>query len=422
MMYNNNSKQGFYAFILYLIWPFLAAVTAFANYRKPWAKNIFWLFCIFYGLTFAIGAESEGSDINSYVNQYQELHQERNLTFARSVEYYRNSGEIDVVRTSIAVILSRFTDSQPVLTLVYAIIFGFFFSRNMWYIMERLQGKLLPITILLLVCFFLVNPIWKINGFRMWAAAHVFLYGLLPYLCEGKTRYLWVSVLSLAFHFAMLVPLGILLGYIVAGNRLNLYFGIFLFTMFFAEINLGAFNQMMEAYAPEILQERTSSYRMEGPDRPGMAVAQEESSRRWYAVWNSRALRYAVMTLMIGIFITGREHFRKNRHWMNLFCFALAFYAAANVLSSLSSGSRFYNIANLCALPLIILYIQNVPQEKIMKRLGLLVSPGFLLFAIVGIRSSLYSMSATSILGNPVVAYFMFEEFMSMNDFLRMLL
>ncbi|REL23941.1 hypothetical protein DYD21_20610 [Rhodohalobacter sp. SW132] len=416
-----SNKQGFYAFFLFLIWPFLATVTAFKNYKQSWAKNIFWLFCIFYGLTFAIGAESETSDIVGYVAQYQDLHHEK-MTIATAVNYYQESGEIDFMRTAIAILVSRISDSQPILTLVYAIIFGYFFSRNLWYVMERLQGKLLPITILLIICFFLVNPIWRINGFRMWTATHIFLFGLLPFLCEGKTRYLWVSVFSLAFHFAMLVPLGVLFGYIVLGNRLNLYFGTFLFTLFFAELDLAVFNNLMQAYAPEILQERTSSYRVEGPGTPGMAVASAEDSGRWYASWYGRAIRYSVMALLIGLYVTGREHFRKHKYWMNLFCFVLAFFAAANLLSSLSSGSRFFNIANLCALPLLILYIQNVARDKVMKRFTWVVSPGLLLFAFVAFRIGLYSLSATSILGNPVVALFMYENYMSMNDFLRMIL
>lgn len=420
-MYNDN-KQGIYAFILFLIWPFLAAATAFKNYKQSWAKNIFWLFCIFYGLTFAIGVESEESDIVRYVAQYQELHLEKNMTFTKAIDYYNESDEIDVLRTALAIGLSRFSDSQPVLTMVYAIIFGFFFSRNIWYIMQRLEGKLQYITILLLACFFLVNPIWNINGFRMWTAAHMFVYGLLPLLCEGKTRYLWVSILSLAVHFAMLVPVGVLLGYLVAGNRLMLYFGIFVFTLFFSEINISAFNDLMEAYAPEALQERTSSYRVEGPDRPGMAVAADGSSKRWYASWYGRAIRYSVTALLIGLFVTGRKFFREHKYWMNLFCFVLCMYSATNLLSSLPSGSRFYTIANLCALPLLTLYIQNIPREKVMKRFIITVSPGLLLFVIVAFRTGLYSMSATAVLGNPVVAYFMYEEFMSMNDFLKSLL
>lgn len=415
----HKKKQGFYAALLFLIWPFLSAATAFRYYKSNWGKNVLWAFFVFYGFTFAIGTESESSDIVRYIAEYQELHSEE-MTLSRGLEYYEESGEIDVLRTILAISLSRVSDSQPLLTLTYAVIFGFFFSRNLWYIMQRLNGKLQYITILLVACFFFVNPIWNINGFRMWTAAHIFLYGLLPFLCEGKVRYLIVSLLSMAVHFAFLVPVGVLLGYIILGNRLTLYFGIFLFTAFFAEVNLSAFNNLMEAYAPEALQERTSSYRVEGPSAPGMAVASSGQSRRWYAVWYNRALRYSVMALLIGLFVTGREFFTNHKYWMNLFCFSLCMYSAANLLGSLPSGSRFFTVANLSALPLLILYIQNVPREKVMKRFIIGVSPGLLLFAVVALRIGLYSMSATAILGNPVVAYFMMGQYISLNDFLRM--
>ena len=416
-----ESNKGGYAYILFLIWPFLATAAAFQNYKMPWAKNIFWLFCIFYGFTFAIGAENEESDIVRYVAQYQDMHN-REMSFDLALDYYERSGEIDVMKTAIAIGLSRISDSQPVLTMFYAVIFGFFFSRNLWYVMERLNGNFYWITLLLLACFFLVNPIWNINGFRMWTATHIFIFGLLPYLCEGKSRYLWVSFLSLTFHFAMLVPVGVLLMYMIAGNQLTLYFAGFLFTMFFAEIDLGAINNVMEAYAPEILQERTSSYRGEGPDAPGVEVAGGGESRRWYAVWYNRALRYSVLTLLIALYVTGREHFRKHLNWMNLFCYVLLIFSAANLLGSLGSSGRYFTVANMAALPLLIFYIQNVAQGEMMKRFTWAVMPGLLLFVLVAFRIGLYSMSATAILGNPVVAAFMYGDYISLNDFLRSLL
>src|SRR5699024_1226601 len=94
----------------------------------------------------------------------------------------------DILRTIIALAVSRFTASQSVLTLVYGIIFGFFFSRNMWFVLERFKGKIRLITILLFCCFFLVIPIWDINGFRFWTAAHIFVYGVLQFLFDEKWR------------------------------------------------------------------------------------------------------------------------------------------------------------------------------------------------------------------------------------------
>lgn len=420
-MVRDDEKGGFYAVMLFLVWPFLAAASSLKNYKKPWAKNIFWLFCIFYGLTFSIGAESENSDIVRYVAQYQELHGNE-MTIQTARQYYQESGEIDIARTAIAIGLSRLSDATPLLTVVYAIIFGFFLSRNMWYVMERLEGKLLPITIFLLVCFFLVNPIWKINGFRMWTAAHIFLYGMLPYMFEGKKKGLWISGFAILFHFAYILPFFVLVGVALLGKWLTFYFSIFLGTLFISEINLGVINNFIETYAPEAFQERTASYRVEEDQVGGMAVADGGDSRRWYARWHGRAMQYAVTGYLIIMFITGREYIRKHPEWLNLMCYVFAFFAAANMLSSISSSGRFMSLAILFSMPLIIMYIQNIKQDQMMKRFTIVVSPLLALFAIVSARIGIYTISATSILGNPIVAIFLFDDNMSLNDFLRMIL
>jgi hypothetical protein len=417
-MNTSNNKDSFYAAALFLIWPFLATISAFRNYRAPWAKNIFWAFCAFYGLAFAIGAESQGSDIVRYVAEYQSLHKV-DMTLASAKDYYDNSGEIDILRTVIAVTLSRLTDNQAALTFIYAIIFGFFFSRNIWYILDRLKGKLLPVTILLLVCFFLVNPIWRINGFRMWTAAHIFIFGLLPYLCEGKKNGLWISAASILVHFSFLVPVGVLFMYVFLGNRLTLYYGFFIATFFISEIDIDAFNNLIETYMPDILQERSSSYRSENKVE---LHREAESEGQWYANWYRTGLNWGLMGFLSLFYFKGRDLFDKNIGWMNLFCFSLFFYGVANLFSTLPSGQRYLVIAFLMVLPLVIFFVQNQLQDKLLKWYIILVSPALFLFIVVAVRIGLYSMSVTSIMGNPILAFFFTEQNISLNDLMRMIL
>lgn len=411
-----NEKDTYFAWMLFLIWPFLAAASAVANFHRPWAKNIVWAFVAFYGFTFAIGAESERSDIVRYVAQYQELHLQ-DMTVDTAKRYYQESGEIDFARTVIAIGLSRISDSQPLLTFVYAIIFGFFFSRNMWYVLERLEGRLQWLTILLVACFFLIIPIWNINGFRMWTAAHIFMYGMLPFLFEGKKDRLLVSGLSILFHFSFILPFFVLVFIAFFPGFLNIYFGFFAATIFLNEIELTVLNQWIETYAPEAFQDRTSAYRVEA--QPGETVISDIRERRWYAVWYLRAISYTVIGFLIIMFVTGREYIKERKEWLNLFSFTLAFYGVANLMGSFSSSGRFIVLANFFALPLIILYIQNIPSQNILKKYALIALPAIVLFLVVALRIGLYSLSATSILGNPIVAYFTFEEYMSLNDFLR---
>jgi len=413
-----NNKEGFYSAILFLVWPLLALASAFKNYRSSWAKNMLWAFVAFYGFCFAIGVENEGGDIVRYVAEFQSLHG-KEITLTGAYNYFLKSGEIDIARTFIAIVLSRFTDSQSILTLVYGIIFGFFFSRNMWFVLEHFRGKIRPITILLFVCFFLIVPIWDMNGFRMWTAAHIFIYGLLPYLYEDNKRGLIIASLSILVHFSFLVPISLLYVYILAGNRLTLYFIFFLMTFFISEINLSAFNNLIEGYAPQIIEQRTAPYRSKEyvenyrEDRPTM---------NWYAMWYNNALKWSIMGFLVILFFKGRTFFAQHRRWLNLFSFTLLFYGMANLLSSLPSGGRFVAVANLAAVALILLYVQNREHEVVMKRFIIAAFPALLLFVVVSFRTGMYSMSATAILGNPFIALFFTGEHISVNDVMRMIL
>src|SRR3954469_8515365 len=103
------------------------------KYRDKWSPNILWAFVIFFGFTFAIGNESQGSDITRYVAQYQSFYGHE-LTLDDSIEIFKKSEDADVMRVSLALLLSRFSSSSVVLTTVYALIFGFFYSRNIFYV------------------------------------------------------------------------------------------------------------------------------------------------------------------------------------------------------------------------------------------------------------------------------------------------
>lgn len=418
-MKKSNDKNGFYATFMFMVWPLLSVVSAFKNYQSSWGKNILWAFVAFYGFSFAIGAENKGSDIVRYIAEVEYLHS-IDMTMTDAFQYFLDSGEVDFIKTFLALILSRVTGDQTVVTLVYGIIFGFFFSRNIWYVLERLKGTIKPITILLLVCFFLVIPIWNMNGFRMWTAAHIFIYGLLPFIFENKKSGLLIASLSIIMHFSFIVPVAILYTYILFGNRMTIYFAFFLATFFISEINIEVFNNLVENYAPEIIQERSSSYRTEDQVEAYREGAQQ--SKAWYAMWYGRALNWSVTGFLVVLFLKGRDFFPKNRRWLRLFSYTLLFYGIANLFSSIPSGGRFVSIANMTALALIILYIQNQDQEVVMERFAWAASPALLLYIIVAFRTGLYSMSATAILGNPVIALFLTGEYISLNDVIKMIL
>lgn len=413
---------------LFIVFPFFSLITAVRSFRASWAKNIVWAFVVFYGFTFAIGKESSDNDINRYVGELKEMYL-KDFSVNEFVNFFTESGEVDLARTLIAIIVSRFSQNQQVLTAVYGFIFGFFFTRNLWYIFDRLKGNLKWLSIIMLLIFFLVNPFWNINGFRFNTAAHIFIFGLLPYLVENKKKSLVFCFLSILMHFSFLLPVGILLVYLALGNRLTAYFVFFIISTFISSINITKFNTFLEDHLPEVFLERSKKYTEEDKviefrevrdDETGFAASQVEDAivQNWYVVYYNKGLYGSISLILIAMYAFGRRRLLTSQWLLNMYCFSLLIFGVANIMSSLPSGERFLMIALLVSVALIIFYIQNQPYERYINNCVLIITPALVLYAIVALRTGLYSISLTTILGNPALAIFT-DYNLSLNDLIK---
>lgn len=408
---------------LFLVFPFLAAITAVKNFRTPWSKNLIWAFVVFFGFTFGIAEEVSrdgGSvDIFRYGQELDEMYKNQS-GFKEIIKIYQEGDDIDILKTLISYVISRFTNSMQILTTVYAFIFGFFFSRNIWFVLQRLNGKLKPAVVLLIVAYILVDPFWNINGFRFHTAVQIFVYGLLPFLFEGKKRGLLICSLTFLVHFSFVIPIAILATYIVLGNRTIIYFVFFLVSIVTSEVNLKSFNAFVEENAPASITKKTASYRSEGyveNFREAEANPERQNANILTQYW-TKSLHWPLMIMLIILFFKRKQLKRLNKYYINGMSFTFLVWGVANLLSSLPSGARFLAIACMSALPLVIFFIQNLDGEKILAQKVMIFSPSLLLFIIVSIRAGFYFISVETILTNPFIAFFS-EYSIALNDLIK---
>lgn len=413
------SYQRSYHLLYFLLWPFFTTLYYLKNFRKPAAKNVMWLFIIFYGFTWAIGVESQTSDINSYVNDIPLLHK-LNLNLNGILAYYYSSGEIDILRTVLAYIVSYFTGNGYYLIIIYGAIFGYFYSRNMWYILDRLKGRTKFFTKILLFCLFLCIPPWHIAAFRFWTASHVFIFGLLPFLFEGKKKSLiWCLITPFVIHFSFLfafIPLAI---YLVLGNKVKLYYIFFVLTLFVSAININQFNEFVESYAPEKVAERSAGYRDEEKVTTLRTKGRFKEDEVWYVRLYGDSIRYSLAAFLIVFYWTFRKSLQGHSNLLKLLSFVLLFYGFANVLATIPSGNRFLRVANLLSVAFLVIHVQNNFLNKHLYRIGRVILPFLLLFIIVSLRESWYSFSLMTIIGNPITAIFSFGENLALNDIIK---
>lgn len=349
MSNNVNSR-----IITAILWPFGALVSALRNWRQPWAMNVFWVVCIFLGAIQIFHPSGtvlgEGSDAGRYVLELQWMYSSVD-TYSQVSRYFYDGDTNDVFCSTLQFLVSRFTDNGHVFFFVLAIIYGFFYSRNIWYILGKISDQRIKGLWVLIALFFLVCPIWNINGVRMWTALHVFCYGALPYLLDGEKKQLIWSAISILIHHSFIFPIALLAGFILVQKKVfknnNILTGLFLFYLFtltVKTIDLGALNVALQAYLPGFYDDRIDSYVNEDILNARLERASQNS---WHVAFFNDLQYWINQLLIVFSFITIRKFKDKLVDILPLFAFALLIYGFSNILACVPSGGRYITISKM---------------------------------------------------------------------------
>lgn len=395
-----SEKRKIHHIVLFLLWPFFSMVVTLKNWDKKWLRNIFWLFCIYYGYTFVVSTPE--IDAYRYIELFKDL--SRNTYTLREFIIYLFSGDtryVDILNPLVSFILSRFTSDGRILLAGYGMIFGFFYSRNLWYLLDRVSFSNSYLTILFVLVFALLDPIWKLGAFRFNTAIHIYLYGLLPFLIEGKTKRLWVSVLSIFVHFSFFAPVLILIFYILLGNKQYLYFIFLVLSFFISEIDIDFFRSIFNKL-PDIFKVKAEGYMTVDSYQNQLAIAERTN---WYIRNYMSILKYLSTTFIIVIFINKDYYYNCNKIIRNLWCYTSLFYAFSNVLYLLPQGVRFYGIANILVFMMLGIASSLSDLPILFRKLGFLSIPFLLLIIIVDLRKGMDFTGLSTILGNPFISH-----------------
>lgn len=398
-----SEKRKVAYLISMLFWPFGVLLISMRHRNERIVMNIFWMFCIFIGLTFVITSDVKDSAI--YAKMLHEFHV-NGVTVGEIIgsTYGPDHKYVDAIQPLITAFVASFTDNPVVLFTIFGLIFGFFYSRNIWYLLDRVENRLSIVSFVYILVFMLINPIWNLNGFRMYAASQVFVYGLLPYLVEGKTKKLWWAAASVLFHFSFIFPVGIFALYYLIKNRINFYFILFIVTSFINAIDLDAVRDYL-SFLPDVFDSRIETYTDAGYARD---LSQRQAKLHWYVPLSGDVVTYTVYVFVVYIYIQFKESLKD--YYKALFCFSTLFYSWANLASLVPSGGRFIALGNLFMIFLIILFIQEHKDQRKLKLISIASIPGLSLFILVAMRLGFDYISMSTLLGNPILALFYHDE------------
>jgi hypothetical protein len=393
-------RISLFVWALFLVSPLVSLCIALRSYKGPLVKNVLWAFIIFYGFNFVI--YDEFMDANRYAERLVTLHRTE-VGFDNFLGLFLSDDEssfLDMAGPLTTFMVSRFTESAAALFGVYAMIFGFFYSRNVFFVLGLAEGRLKIVSWIVLSIVCLIIPFWSINGFRFWTASQLFLYGMLPYLFEEKkTKYLLISACSVLFHFSFAIPVAVVLFSRVLTRNLTVLYVAFLVSFLFNFIQLQPLQEFLMQYAPDFLHTKLHTYVNE--NYAGNLEAAQETTK-WFVLFKSELIRYFGLIFISILYFLNRNYIKNNAVLMNAFCMILYFSVINNVIASIPSVGRFQLLNYFLLYSFVLLMVQNDQEEFIwLKRSVYLAAPLLAIFVAFQLRIGFQTINILTITGNP---------------------
>jgi hypothetical protein len=413
------SKITKYQLGFFLLWPFGMVVLSLKNFRSSSSKIIFWLFCIYFGFVFIYDQPFHGSaDSARYAANLIELYNNP-ISFRDLISsfYNPNEGYADIYQLLTTWMISNFTNEPRILFTLFAGVFGFFYTQNLWMVFNFINKNSKGILLLFVLCFALVNPIWEINAVRMWTAAQIFLYGNLRYFLFNSRKGLWWSASAILVHFSFVFPVAVMLIWLFLPKNTVLFFAFYVVTFFINEIDINIFRNMID-WLPEVFQNKAGSYTS---DAAMERLSWGTYGYSWHVVFARSSMRILTFIWVIAMFIRRNQWTDFLTEYYHLFSFALVFGGFANLSTSVLSGSRFFTVSEglFFALFVSILGQQNIDLR--LKFLKIITIPFLAFIIFFRIRLGLGFAGILTFIGNPLIALFMPDQ-TPIIDFIKQLI
>lgn len=385
-------------YLLALFAPFVAALLALRHPRDPEARNLIWIFVIYFGAVFYIAPDSS-ADSARYAIWLKAMYANGIDLHALLASFFKEgSRNQDIYQPLLTFLVSRFTDNHAALFAAFGVVFGYAYSRNIWFLVDRLPPRTGPLLIFLLFAFaFLVDIGSGLNGVRMWTALHVFAFGILNYCATRKYRYLLVLALTPLIHFSFWLACIVAFAWLFA-RRLGLPIYVFFVVSYFGVVlDLGALKSVI-GYLPLPIEERTASYVSSAELDPD-AMMEQAQAAIWFLRLNVQLL--STFFLVSVSWMVWRGCLRHPGLVRNLLTFGMLMYAVMNLISYVPSLGRFYYLAELILLAALILFLAGRPPRARQDAQVIGVLAGLLALNLaLGVRFTLEFASIWLFLGN----------------------
>jgi hypothetical protein len=400
-----SASTRLHLLLIFLVSPFISLVLAFNTKQTRVIGLLIWLFVGFYGFNYVLNRNAD-YDIVRYVERFEKIPEKTNSIPKIFMSLYTEEGVVDIVEPLIRLLVSYISDNYRYLILAFALTLGFFYSRNITYMLKSRTQDFSYASIIVLLGFSLVVTANDITVFRWMSASQVFLLGVFVFFIdERKSLGFFVASLSMLFHFTFINAIIFFLIYIIIGEKRNLIFIFFILSFFFSSLNLEFFRSYLELL-PGVAEEKYSAYLMD-KEIGNVNVQRFESNISFHALYYIQSLNIFIIAL---VYWLHTKLPKEKTIISNLFYFSVFFFAVYNILDFIQSVHRFTFFARMIILAAIFLFIQAGYKKRETRTLITYLSPFLLFFIIVKFRMLLEFMGPSTIISNPLFAAFISDE------------
>jgi hypothetical protein len=390
----NTNNQALYAYLLFLMSPFMSLIVMAKSFRSKVFYNLLWLFFGFLG--FILVTNDQNSDAFRYSQSFKEY---SNLSDDLRLNYFYDENGIDVFKVVSFNIVSAFTDNGSIYFLVIALFYGYFYIGILKYVFNSISFRLNFFYVLLILNFTFILPFLGFKFVRFSTATVVFLYFLIEYLTNGKRINLLYLCFSVLIHFSFLLPVFFVFIYQFLPKKINIFFVLFVLTSFLSFFEFGVLKVIIEQYLPENLESKKSYLNEDYKE----LVDKGFGELNWYIRFRASIIRNTSILLLVYMFFSKKLNQLK---YHSVLCFALSFGIIANIISVVPSGFRFLAISNSLIWFVFTINLLNNKFLILNKKILLITKIVVFYNVVVGLRYLAEDMPVEFFIGNPILAIF----------------
>ena len=389
---------------LWFLNPFVSAIYLFRHFKTNNSFYPYLLLSFFFGLSFVVSTSV--ADSERYAEELRRYHQENISLAAVFTDFYSDeSSKIDIYQPLVTWLVSVFTDNANVLFSFFAVVFGYFYFKSLLIVRSYITAPLVGLTLITFLIMALTNPIWNINGVRMWTAVMIFFYGILLLNLKNKKKGWLFLFLPMLVHFSLVIALVLHLVFLVLPIKSKtILFALFIITFFLGELNLEVLRGYFEQL-PGFAQSRKGYL----SDEYSEQITGENQQLAIHVFLAGKISQYSIllMTLTMYLYSILKNKIRDN-YVNTFFGLGLFFASFSNLASSVPSGGRFVTLSNLIILTAFLFFLNKKIVWTPVLKISLTVP---LLFVVIfNIRVGLDYLGIFFFIGNPLVNWFITDS------------